>query len=69
MAIIYVPPNRPPYELYMQLGQMIIDNVKGNEQKAAMRALQQNMAKLGQGQASPIPQQTQQGLDADGARD
>lgn len=69
MAIIYVPPNRPPYELYMQLGQMIMDNVKGNEQKAAMRVLQRNMAKLGQGQASPTPQQTQQGLDADLAKD
>ena len=69
MAIIYVPPNRPPYELYMQLGQMIMDNVKGNEQKAAMRALQQNMLKLAPGQASPTPQQTQQGLDADLARD
>ena len=68
MAIIYVPPNRPPYELYMQLGQMIMENVKGNEQKAAMRALQQNMAKLGHG-ASPTPQQTQQGLDTDLARD
>ena len=69
MAIIYVPPNRPPYELYMQLGQMIMDNVKGNEQKAAMKALQQNMLKLGQGQASPTPQQTQQGLDTDLAKD
>lgn len=69
MAIIYVPPNRPPYELYMQLGQMIMENVKGNEQKAAMKALQQNLLKLAAGQASPTPQQTQQGLDADLARD
>ena len=69
MAIIYVPPNRPPYELYMQLGQMIMDNVKGNEQKAAMRVLQRNLSKLAPGQASPTPQQTQQGLDADLARD
>jgi len=69
MAIVYVPPNRPPYELYMQLGQMIMDNVKGNEQKAAMKALQQNMLKLGAGQASPTPQQTQQGLDTDLAKD
>lgn len=69
MAIIYVPPNRPPYELYMQLGQMIMDNVKGNEQKAAMKALQQNMLKLGAGQASPTPQQTQQWLDTDLAKD
>ena len=69
MAIVYVPPNRPPYELYMQLGQMIMENVKGNEQKAAMRALQQNLLKLGAGQASPTPQQTQQGLDTDLARD
>lgn len=69
MAIVYVPPNRPPYELYMQLGQMIMDNVKGNEQKAAMKALQQNMLKLAPGQASPTPQQTQQGLDTDLAKD
>ena len=69
MAIIYVPPNRPPYELYMQLGQMIMNNVKGNEQKAAMRVLQRNLSKLAPGQASPTPQQTQQGLDADLAKD
>ena len=69
MAIIYVPPNRPPYELYMQLGQMIMDNVKGNEQKAAMRVLQRNLSKLAPGQASPTPQQTQQGLDTDLAKD